>query len=117
MGTTESGKTFVRETYVQVRWPWLASLISQVALSAVFLVAVMVQTAVMEVKVIKSSSLATMFAISAEDKYYLERDIIVGRLGEASRMAQRLKDVTGRFMVMGSRGWVVDLGHRGSPVP
>lgn len=90
-------------------------MVAQVALSAVFLLGVMVQTAVMDAKVLKSSSLATMFAISAEDKSYLERDNL-GRVGEASKMGRRLKDFRGKFVVMGSRGWLLDLGHREGPV-
>jgi hypothetical protein len=94
-----------------VRWQWLACLIIQVALTAAFLVGVITQTAMMKVKVLKSSSLATLLAISAEDKAFLERQSL-GSVEEEHLMAQRMRNVTGRFGMADDRGWVMGLSSR-----
>lgn len=72
--TAVRGTTLIGETYFHIQWAWLAFLIAQVALSALFLVGIMIQTAVWKVPVIKGSgsAAATLLALSAEDRARLE---------------------------------------------
>ena len=60
------------ETFVAVRWEWLALLVAQVCLAIVILVFVVVATARSGVAVVKSSPLPGLFAISGEEKLWLE---------------------------------------------
>ena len=89
----------------------MAGLILQVAISTAFLVGVVVQTSALKVKVLKSSALATLFALTAEDKAILERENPT--LVEDSRvMAERLNTVTGKFGLAAEKGWALKLGGR-----
>ncbi|KAK3693594.1 hypothetical protein B0T22DRAFT_44390 [Podospora appendiculata] len=92
MGTTEVGVAFVTENYIQIQWGWMAFLAAQVAFSAAFLLGIMVQTAVWQVKVMKDiSSIATLFAIKAEDK------AVLGRFGQSAIMTRRAENITGKL--------------------
>ena len=57
------GKGFNRETYMFVRWQWLALLAGQVSLTVVFVVAIVIHTARIGVDVVKSSNAAELFAL------------------------------------------------------
>ncbi|KAK3335417.1 hypothetical protein B0T19DRAFT_395280 [Cercophora scortea] len=100
-GTMEVGLAFVAESYIQIQWGWIAFLAAQVAFSAAFLLGIMVQTAVWQVKVIKDmSSIATLFAIRADDRAEL------GSFGQSAMMARRAEKITGKLR---EGGWVLDL--------
>ncbi|KAF4949052.1 hypothetical protein FSARC_13601 [Fusarium sarcochroum] len=60
------GKSYNRETYMFVRWQWLALLASQVGLTVVFLVAIIIHTARIGVEVVKSSNAAELFALQED---------------------------------------------------
>jgi hypothetical protein len=51
--------------FVRVDWAWMSFLASQIVLSMVFLLAVIVQTAGLGVDVVKSSELASLFALDS----------------------------------------------------
>ncbi|CAM1506555.1 Fc.00g061960.m01.CDS01 [Cosmosporella sp. VM-42] len=51
-----------------VRWQWLILLIAQIAISGVFLVAVMIQTWSLQVDVVKSEVLPVLLAVNPEEK-------------------------------------------------
>lgn len=86
----------------------------QVVLAASFLGGVIMETILLDVRVLKSSALAGMFAVSAEDRKLLEAEGI-GRVNEGHVMASAVKadGIRGRFVCSGDReGWVLDLGVR-----
>ncbi|KAL3297287.1 Carboxylic ester hydrolase [Colletotrichum asianum] len=62
------GIALQNEVYVQVRWPWLVLLAAQVLIAIVCLLLVMRETAKTDMDVVKSSTIAALFAISAEEK-------------------------------------------------
>ncbi|KAI6371362.1 hypothetical protein MCOR25_003970 [Pyricularia grisea] len=102
------------ETYISIRWGWFAFLVVQVVLAAAFLGGVIMETILLDVRVLKSSALAGMFAVSAEDRKLLEAEGI-GRVDEGHVMASAIKadGIRGRFVCSGDReGWVLDLGVR-----
>jgi hypothetical protein len=113
---TASGTVLSTETYVHVEWAWLTFLAIQVALSISFLLGIMVQTAVWNVKVLKGSPTAALFAISAEGKAYLEaRDHVVldsSRGGDqGAEITRKLQNTTCRFRP-GERGWTLEVENR-----
>ncbi|KAH8899409.1 hypothetical protein GQ53DRAFT_836453 [Thozetella sp. PMI_491] len=114
VGTVEAGVVLIPETYVHVRWPWFAFLAGQVFLTSVFLVSIMAQTAVWKVKVLKGSTMATLFAIGAEDKVLLERQKL-GIIVDRTELARQAGRITGKFSD-GDRGWVLSLGKHGAGV-
>lgn len=75
----QKGTPFQLESYVIIRWGYLAFLATQVVLSALFLLGMVVQTRRVGTAVVKNSVLATLFAIGAEDKALLEEE--AGRAG------------------------------------
>ena len=113
--TSEIGIVLATESYVHIRWAWLSFLAIQLALSVSFLLGIMIQTAVWNVKILKGSSTAALLAISADDKAYLEeREHILldnSRSEHEGEMARKLRAITCRFMG-GDRGWTLDLGKR-----
>ncbi|KAF6818031.1 hypothetical protein CSOJ01_02168 [Colletotrichum sojae] len=70
-----NGTAWQREVYVEIRWQWLALLAMQVVLSVLLLALVIVETVAADVDVVKSSMLAALFAIGAEEKTTLEKDM------------------------------------------
>ncbi|KAI6462311.1 hypothetical protein MCOR17_005979 [Pyricularia oryzae] len=109
-----SAASIEHETYISIRWGWFAFLVVQVVLAASFLGGVIMETILLDVRVLKSSALAGMFAVSAEDRKLLEAEGI-GRVNEGHVMASAVKadGIRGRFVCSGDReGWVLDLGVR-----
>ncbi|KUL86985.1 hypothetical protein ZTR_05720 [Talaromyces verruculosus] len=66
------GQNNVSESYIIVRWPYLIFLGTQVLLSIIFLIWIVLDSKVRKVDILKESVLASLFAISAEDKANLE---------------------------------------------
>lgn len=62
-GTSEEGETLIPETFVEVRWEWLAFVATQVGLSIVFVVCIAWHTARLGVDVVKSSNMSELFAL------------------------------------------------------
>ncbi|TLS28593.1 hypothetical protein PpBr36_00847, partial [Pyricularia pennisetigena] len=113
-GIQISAASIEQETYISIRWGWFAFLVVQVVLAAGFLGGVIMETILLDVRVLKSSALAGMFAVSAEDRKLLEVEGI-GRVHEGHVMATAIKadGIRGRFVCSGEReGWVLDLGVR-----
>jgi hypothetical protein len=107
-----SGTVFATESYVHIQWAWLTFLAIQVALSISFLLGIMIQTAVWDVKILKGSSTAALLAISANEKAYLEeRENMFLDNDEAAEMSRKLKTITYRFRP-GERGWSLEADKR-----
>ncbi|KAF5003079.1 hypothetical protein FDECE_10360 [Fusarium decemcellulare] len=101
------GETLGPETFVAVRWAWLALIASQVVLSIAFLVIVMIQTSRAGIAVVKGSSLSVLFAISADDKARLERGLGDQKhQGDFGRAAKDGFGIVGNFK-MAERGWTL----------
>jgi hypothetical protein len=103
------------ESYVRVRWSWLAFLAAQVAFSTLFLMGIMVQTMAWKVNVLKASASATLLAISSEGRGLLERQGL-GGVENPTEMTRKLQTLTGKFTMAADRGWLIDLGRRGDGV-
>jgi hypothetical protein len=111
-----SGIVLSTEPYVHIRWAWLTFLAIQVILAISFLLGIMVQTAVWDVKVLKGSIMAPLFALSAHDKAYLEEreDLFLDASRDESpgdEMTAKLQTITARFRPR-ERGWTLELSKR-----
>lgn len=111
-GQSQDGVQLIPESYVRVRWGWLAFLALQVFLVVVFLGSIVAQTAIWKVKVLKSSTIATLFAIGAEDKVLLERQNL-GGINNTAEMTRQADMLTGEFGE-GDQGWVLEVARRRS---
>lgn len=113
--TSETGIVLATESYVHIQWVWLTFFAIQVILAAGVLLGIMVQTAVWDVKVLKGSSTAALFAISANDKAYLEdrESLFLGdsQGNDKGQIFRKLRAITARFGA-GERGWTLGLGGR-----
>ncbi|KAK0733546.1 hypothetical protein B0T26DRAFT_25784 [Lasiosphaeria miniovina] len=107
MGTTEYGFASVSESYVCIRLPWLAFLATQVAISAMLVLGIVVQTAVWKVVVLKSSATATLLAIPADAKASFERNRSDTTASGGTRGAQ---SITFRFKSR-DQGWALVFGR------
>ncbi|KAK1484468.1 hypothetical protein CTAM01_12973 [Colletotrichum tamarilloi] len=76
--TIASGQALASETFVQVRWPWLAFISCQAVLSIMLLALAIVQTKAAGIGVVKSSTLQAMVAINSKDKQALEIGLAQG---------------------------------------
>ncbi|KAI3558115.1 hypothetical protein CABS01_02675 [Colletotrichum abscissum] len=72
------GQALASETFVQVRWPWLAFISCQAVLSIMLLALAIVQTKAAGIGVVKSSTLQAMVAINSKDKQALEIGLAQG---------------------------------------
>jgi hypothetical protein len=111
-----TGTVLTSESYVHIQWAWLTFLAIQVVLAVSFLIGIMVQTAVWNVKILKGSPTAALLAISADDKAYLEEreSVFIDSSchnGRDSETRQRLQSATCRFRP-GERGWTLELGSK-----
>jgi len=108
-----TGTVLETETYVHVRWAWLTFLAIQIALAVSFLLGIMVQTAVWDVKILKGSPTAALLAISADEKAYLEsrEDMFLDSSGEEREATRKMKSIPCRFR-SGGNGWELELGKR-----
>ncbi|TDZ23039.1 hypothetical protein Cob_v004038 [Colletotrichum orbiculare MAFF 240422] len=106
--STVNGTALRSETYVQVRLPWLALLGAQIVLSLNVLVAIIIETELAGVDVIKSSSLPALLAISAREKAALELCSSEEDSG-AGRNDRYLapNSIDGQFRRKGNR-WILD---------
>lgn len=57
------GSTLSKETFIIIRWEWLAFLVVQIFLTILFLIAVMIYTASLDVTIVKTSNIAELLAI------------------------------------------------------
>ena len=107
-----SGTVFATESYVHIQWSWLTFIAIQVALSVSFLLGIMIQTVVWNVKILKGSSTAALLAISADEKAYLEeRENMFLDSSDRTETSRKLKTITCRFRP-GERGWGLEADKR-----
>ncbi|KAH8705887.1 hypothetical protein BGW36DRAFT_284949 [Talaromyces proteolyticus] len=71
------GRNYAPDTYVIVRWPFIACLAVQVTFSIIFLVWIILDTKIRKVKILKESAIAALFALTSEDRITLENRISV----------------------------------------
>jgi hypothetical protein len=110
-GTSQPGVALANETFVSVRWGWLAFLACQVVLSMAFVLCVAVQTSVWGVAVVKSRALATLLAVGSEDRAVLERHYGLQGYSKDS-VRSKVGGLTGRFRALsGGKEWVMTLGN------
>ncbi|KAL2204501.1 hypothetical protein CC79DRAFT_1325230 [Sarocladium strictum] len=74
-GEVVQGAALSPVVFIKVRWAWLSYLAAQILLTIVFLVAVIVRSALLGIDVVKSSAMATLFAM--EQSSDSEQDGIV----------------------------------------
>lgn len=103
------GEFLTPETFVTVRWAWLAFLATQIGLTFVFLIVVVVHTAKLDVEVVKSSNIAELFAVRGSET--ADNGTPVTRhpprwMGFQPRLDSTLN---GRLMKDGDNGWNLDL--------
>jgi hypothetical protein len=70
-GDPALGTAFILQSYVKIKWEWLIFLAVVEALSIIFLAATIITTKREKVAILKSSSLASMCALSEESKNYI----------------------------------------------
>ncbi|KAE9366582.1 hypothetical protein N431DRAFT_548413 [Stipitochalara longipes BDJ] len=87
-GDPTLGTAYILQSYVKIKWEWLILLAVLEALSMIFLAATMVTTMKEKVAILKSSSLATMCALSEENKNYI---VAIRSSGEGLNKALDLK--------------------------
>lgn len=58
-----NGTAFTLQTYARVRWGWTTLLAAQLFLTSLFLVAIVIETRLARVQILKGSTLATMCAL------------------------------------------------------
>jgi hypothetical protein len=62
------GKAWAEESFVRVRWGWITYMAAEILLAIVFLIVTIVYTRQLRMKVLKSSPLATLLALSDETR-------------------------------------------------
>lgn len=100
------GTTLVPQTFVAVRWAWVVLLAGQLALSSVFLLAVVSQSRAARVQVLKSSALASLVALDGGARSYLG----AGGVYDFGAVEERAKGLKVR-LVRGGSGVVLWLAR------
>ncbi|KAK3385148.1 hypothetical protein B0H63DRAFT_543354 [Podospora didyma] len=95
---TVTGTTLTTQTYVVVYWRWMAFLVSQIIVSAVFLSIIIVRTRAQNLHVVKSSSLATLAALDEESRMYL------GSINDLSALRDRAERLHVKLDMSGALG-------------
>lgn len=65
------GTAFISQSFVKIKWEWLIFLFVVEVLSIIFLAAIIIETKKEKIAILKSSSLASMCALSEESKNYI----------------------------------------------
>ncbi|KAG9253138.1 uncharacterized protein F5Z01DRAFT_675524 [Emericellopsis atlantica] len=105
------GQVLQTETFVVVRWAWLAFLAAQMGLTIVFVVAVAIHTARLDVDVVKSNNLSELFAQRGrgqEEEGEEEEEPLLGIKTQVDKL------VKGR-LVRTSEAWVLDVQREEAP--
>ncbi|KAK1722544.1 uncharacterized protein BDZ83DRAFT_582761 [Colletotrichum acutatum] len=103
--TIAKGQALASETFVQVRWPWLAFISCQAVLSIMLLALAIIQTKAAEIGVVKSSTLQAMVAINSKDKQALEIGLAQGHHQEEVNDVVRRGPGIAWSLGMSDRGW------------
>lgn len=93
-----TGQSFVVETYINVRWPWLALLFGLIAASVLFLLGTILKTDRSRVDVMKSNPLAAITILSSDARSYM------GPTGMQDDMAKKADELVLRLS-KDDRGW------------
>ena len=93
-----TGTSLTNQTFVVVYWRWLAFLLSQIVVSAVFLGIIIIRTRTQNLQVVKSSSLATLAALDEESRMYL------GSIDDLSALRDRAKRLHVKLDMSGALG-------------
>lgn len=101
------GQVLQTETFVVVRWAWLAFLAAQMGLTIVFVVTVAMHTARLGVDVVKSNNLSELFAQRGRGREEEEEPL----LGIKTQVDKLVK---GR-LVWTSEAWVLDVQRDEAP--
>ncbi|KAF6831307.1 hypothetical protein CPLU01_06864 [Colletotrichum plurivorum] len=101
--TNVVGEALKPETYVQVRWAWLAFISSQIVLSIVLLAVAIIMTRSAGLGVVKSSTIPAFFAVDTHDRELLRSG--KGYPKQQDEMDSLLKDGLGA-------GWKLGLTDR-----
>ena len=109
-GESVRGEALTTVAFIRVEWAWLAFLAVQIVLSIGFVAAIIAQTASLGVMVVKSSELASLFAVSSGPSASLGRSSIVtpGLRRDLER------HVRARLLTDDDGKWAVQLDHEGS---
>lgn len=62
------GESLTAEAFVVIRWQWLAFLASQIGLTFLFLLIVIIHTAHLNIDIVKSSNIAELFALRRQER-------------------------------------------------
>ena len=81
------GSTLVQETFVHVRWGWIGYMAFEIVLAAIFLCLTVLYTRKLDVRVLKSSPLATLLALNDETRS------TVGGITTSKRVRNNAKSV------------------------
>ncbi|KAL2209524.1 hypothetical protein CC79DRAFT_1367709 [Sarocladium strictum] len=103
-GEEVQGSALAPVVYIKVNWAWLSFIALQILFTIIFLIAVMIQTARLGVEVVKSSAMATLFAI--------QNDIALNSQDDPRSGLRRDVDkrVTGRLQ-RNENSWSVVVGE------
>ncbi|RSL55207.1 hypothetical protein CEP54_009451 [Fusarium duplospermum] len=95
-------------TFINVRWPWLLLLGSQILMSMIFVTIIIMRTALSNLGVTKSSLLPVLFAINSEDRALVEDSTEDKYNEEFKKIADGATGVVGKFSTgLTRRGWVL----------
>lgn len=64
--TVHLGKARIGEPFLVIRWQWLALLVTQVLFTVLFLAYVIINTARLDVEIVKSSNIAELLALNRQ---------------------------------------------------
>ncbi|VUC33406.1 unnamed protein product [Clonostachys rosea] len=107
---TVRGSTFEMQTYIVVRWEWLSFLAAQIFLTIIFQIAVIIQTARMSVEIVKSSSMAELFALHGNDDDNSSRNWILAAAGLRARgIGTNINNCVEAKLIPGSYGWNLQI--------
>ncbi|KAI8317435.1 hypothetical protein K4K59_006696 [Colletotrichum sp. SAR11_240] len=103
--TNESGSAWQDEVFVSIRWPWLTLLAAQVGLSIITLLIIIIQTAGLDIEIVKGSPLPAFLAMNPDEKTALMR--------EQQEMDMRNRDNELQIPHLRAHGIVGGLERRG----
>lgn len=110
------GETPVHETFITVRWEWLAFLAAQITLALIFLLAIIFHTAILDIDIVKSSNISELFATrGAEDADRPPNETGAAEDSNLLGIKSKLnKTVQGQLIREGMR-WRLDVGRERPP--
>lgn len=105
--TKVTGGALAQETFVKVKWEWLAFIACQIVLSIGLLLYVMILTSIAGIGPIKSSLLPVLFAVNAKGQYSLEQGHAAQEhQNEFYNVGKKSQGIIGRFE-MAEHGWII----------